>query len=247
MSNTTARTVTTAVRKALRLAGRLDRVSSVRTQATLANVTIEARMVQIPVWSTVVETVGGTEAIAEALKDAGFGVTHSSQVPGMQSYVAVRTPRVVEDAPVADVVPIATAVAKAEDAGRLVAKVTASPMTIGEVVVGKGRSATTVADLVSAFRAEGAKARRANAEGNHDIVPTTLANRIDMGKRLMDARLPLLVRSLFAEQQDLLALHPATKADPITRSVAQEHLSVARKTIAAVLAYPVAKSAQRAA
>lgn len=128
-----------------------------------------------------------------------------------------------------------------------ITKATVEPVTVGQIVVGKGKAATTVAQLVADFRAEGAKGRRANAEGNHDIVPTTLANRIDMGNLLVSAHLVGLVRNLFAEQQDLLALHPATKADPATRAAAQERLSVAKHNIAGYLTYPVAKTALRAA
>lgn len=219
MSNTTARTVTNAAKKAIRLAGLKDVVVKVSTRDN-GDGTFATHVETIHDRSKAVQ-----EKIVVALKAERFAVSGITSEGLNLAFAPV----------VADVVPFKAA------------PVVVEPVTIGEMIVGKGKTATTVADLVSAFRAEGAKGRKALAENRHDFASDTLATRIELGELLVKAHLVGLVRNLFAEQQDLLALHPATKADPATRTEAQERLSVARRGIAGYLTYPVAKTALRAA
>lgn len=233
MSNTNARTVTNAAKKAIRLAGLKDVVVKVNTHDNGDGT-----------FTTHVETIhdrskATQEKVVTALKAERFAV---EGVTTEAARFAFRPLTEAEAVTVALIKGDQDAVDEiATKTRQRVAKAAVEPTVIGEMVVGKGRSATTVAQLVSDFRAEGAKGRRANAEGNHDIVPTTLANRIDMGELLVKVHLVGLTRALFAEQQDLLTLHPATKADPATRTAAQERLSVVRHNIAGLPDLPAGR------
>jgi hypothetical protein len=66
------------------------------------------------------------------------------------------------------------------------------------------RSKTLTADqitqLVKDFRAAGGKGRRLVKLGRHDSVPATLSERIEIGKKLVDAGHGVLMTNLFNEQ-----------------------------------------------
>lgn len=93
----TARSITTAVRRALRLAGALGHVLKVSTQANLENRRTEAGAIeQTHVWRTLVETFNHTKDVADALTAAGYTVFSKSEQPGSQQFVALIAPRVAE-------------------------------------------------------------------------------------------------------------------------------------------------------
>jgi hypothetical protein len=101
MPATTARSITTAVRRALRTAGLLDtQVFKVNTRESLDNVpNADGRGVtQTPVWSTLVELydTGKADVVAEALAAAGFTVRGKSSGPWGMKSVSLQTPREVE-------------------------------------------------------------------------------------------------------------------------------------------------------
>ncbi|NUT90892.1 MAG: hypothetical protein HOY78_02565 [Saccharothrix sp.] len=101
MTVTTARTITTAVRRALRVANVLDQhVFKVNTQESLDNVpnTDGRGVTQVPVWSTVVELydTAKTDIVADALTAAGFTVRGKSSSPWGMKFVSLQAPREVE-------------------------------------------------------------------------------------------------------------------------------------------------------
>lgn len=93
----TARSITTGVRRALRLAGLLGHVVGVSTEASLENHRTEAGAIeQTHVWRTLVETFSHTKDVTDALTAAGFTVFSKSERPGSQQFVALTAPRVAE-------------------------------------------------------------------------------------------------------------------------------------------------------
>lgn len=98
-TTTTARSITTAVRRAVRLAGLIGHVAKVSTEAGLDKVDGK----QVRVWRTLVETFSHTDEIDKILRDAGFVRFSKSSRPGSQQFVALIAPR--EDAEVAPAAP----------------------------------------------------------------------------------------------------------------------------------------------
>lgn len=204
-----ARTITNSVRKALRSAGLLERTST-QTQEDLRFVTdAQGKRVQVPVYRTLVTVKERADETRQALIKAGFDVTLSDS----STYVFVYTDRTPE--PIVEAVP--------------------EPATVADMVTEDGR---TVAEQVGEFRALGVKARAATHQGRHEVVPGLLADRVDIGKRLVRAGLLSLTRYLFAEQQDLVVVHPHSGASAEQRVASRERLAVARSGIDATLAYP---------
>lgn len=94
---TTARSITTEVRRALRLAGKLDHVLKVSTQESIDNRRNAAgRVEQVRTWRTLVETFSHTKDVADALTAAGYTVFSKSEQPGSQQFVALTAPRAAE-------------------------------------------------------------------------------------------------------------------------------------------------------
>lgn len=94
---TTARSITTEVRRALRLAGVLGHALKVSTQESIDNRRDAAgRVEQVRTWRTLVETFSHTKDVADALTAAGYTVFSKSEQPGSQQFVALTAPRVAE-------------------------------------------------------------------------------------------------------------------------------------------------------